>query len=67
MTNELKLNVNYIILGAKLKALKDSLTDSQLEIYNNSILSRLEEVKPTLEELIQDRELLDEVLINFLK
>ncbi|MGN7864337.1 hypothetical protein [Chryseobacterium sp. 22458] len=47
--DEFRTNVNLIILGYKLKALKDSLSGEQLVIYNQSIEDTKQLVKTSLE------------------
>ncbi|MCZ8331232.1 MAG: hypothetical protein O9282_07970 [Flavobacterium sp.] len=69
MTQEEKIliNVNYLLIGSKLNALKLTLTDKQLEVYHNHLLDEAEKVKPTLIKLLKSAEQVDEVLTNFLK
>lgn len=46
---EFRTNINLIILGHKLKALKDSLSEEQLINYNKSIEESKQIVKTSLE------------------
>ena len=64
---EIQLNINYLLIGVKLNALKRTLSDKQLEIYNNHILDELEKIKPTLVQILNNQKQLDEVLSAFLK
>jgi hypothetical protein len=67
MTQEEKilLNVNYLLIGVKLNALKLTLSDKQLEIYSNFILDKVEPIKADLYKVLS-KEKADEVMKAFL-
>jgi hypothetical protein len=67
MTQEEKilLNVNYLLIGVKLNALKLTLSDKQLEIYSNFILDKVEPIKANLYKVLS-KEKADEVMKAFL-
>ena len=67
MTQEVNTLINLMLVNLKLNALKLTLTDKELEIYNNYLLDEAEKLKPILLELKLSREQVDEVLTNFLK
>ena len=67
MTQELNTLINQILLGSKINALKLTLTDKQLEVYNNHLLDEAKRIRPLLFELNLSPEQVDEVLTNFLK
>ena len=67
MTQEVNTLINLMLVNLKLNALKLTLTDKELEIYNNYLLDEAERLKPILLELKLSREQVDEVLTNFLK
>ncbi len=52
---ELKdLNTSIAIIGIKINALKLTLTEEQLKVYNNSIIEQLEKFEPILQGLYQE-------------
>lgn len=67
MTQEEKtlINVNLLLIGTKLNALKFSLSDKQLETYNNFILDKVEPIKADLYKVLS-KEKADEVMKAFL-
>jgi hypothetical protein len=67
MTQEEKtlINVNLLLIGTKLNALKFSLSDKQLETYNNFILDKVEPIKADLYKVLS-KEKADEVIKAFL-
>lgn len=67
MTQEEKtlINVNLLLIGIKLNALKFSLSDKQLETYNNFILDKVEPIKADLYKVLS-KEKADEVIKAFL-
>lgn len=62
----IELTVNLILVNAKLNALKLTLSDKDVDIYNNYILEQIKLFKPSLEKLLT-REELEQVLQSFLK
>ena len=67
MTQEEKIliNVNLLLIGTKLNALKLTLSDKELEIYNNFILDRVEPIKTDLYKILS-KDKADEVMKAFL-
>ena len=65
---EIQITINYALIGVKLNALKLTLSDKDLEIYNNHVLDEAKKVKPILLKLFKnDMAKVDEVLVAFLK
>lgn len=62
----IQLTVNLILVNVKLNAFKLTLSNEDLEIYNNHILDEIAKIKPSLEKLIHPEEL-ELVLKSFLK
>lgn len=67
MTQEINTLINQLLIGTKLNALKLTLSDKQLEVYNNHILDEVEKIKPDLIKLSDSSEQADEILKAFLK
>jgi hypothetical protein len=67
MTQEINTLINQLLIGTKLNALKLTLSDKQLEVYNNHILDEVEKIKPDLIKLSDSSEQVDEILKAFLK
>lgn len=61
-----KVTVNLILINVKLNALKLTLSDKDLDIYNNHVLDEIAKFKPSLEELLTPEEL-QTTLKSFLK
>ena len=61
-----QITVNLILINVKLNALKLTLTEKDLEIYNNYILDEVVKFKPSLEKLLTPEEL-EITLKSFLK
>ena len=62
----IEIEINLLLIGVKLNALKLALGEKELEIYNNRILEQLEKVKPNIMKLLPPEQA-DEVLRAFLK
>ena len=62
----IELTVNLILVNAKLNAFKLTLSDKDVNTYNNYILDQIKLFKPSLEKLLT-REELEQVLESFLK
>lgn len=62
----IELTVNLILVNAKLNAFKLTLSDKDVNTYNNYIIDQIELFKPSLEKLLT-REELEQVLESFLK
>lgn len=61
-----QITVNLILINVKLNALKLTLSDKDLEIYNNHILDEVAKYKPSLKNLLTSEEL-EITLKSFLK
>jgi hypothetical protein len=66
MTQEENTLINYLLIGTKLNALKLTLSDKQLETYNNHIIDEVEKIKPTLVTILKSDEQVAEILKAFL-
>ena len=61
-----QITVNLILVNVKLNALKLTLSDKDLEVYNNHVLDELTKFKPIIENLLSPEEV-DIALKSFLK
>lgn len=52
-----KITVNLILINVKLNSLKLTLSDKDLEIYNNHVLDEVAKFKPSLVNLLTPEEL----------
>jgi hypothetical protein len=52
-----QITINLILINVKLNALKLTLSDKDLEIYNNHVLDEVVKFKPSLENLLTPEEL----------
>lgn len=66
MSQEKNILINLLLIGTKLNALKLTLSENQLEVYNNHILDEIEKIKPNLTKLLKSAEQVDEVIKAFL-
>ncbi|MCK0115339.1 hypothetical protein [Gelidibacter sp. F63206] len=62
---EKQVNFNLLMIGVKLNAFKEVLSDNQLEVYNNYILDKVKILEPDIR-LLLSPEQADEVLRGFL-
>ena len=62
---EKQVNFNLLMIGIKLNALKEVLTDKQLESYNDYILDRVKSMESDIRQLLSPEQA-DEVLRGFL-
>ncbi|MBJ7879197.1 hypothetical protein [Gelidibacter salicanalis] len=62
---EKQVNFNLLMIGVKLNAFKEVLSDNQLEVYNNYVLDKVKILEPDIR-LLLSPEQADEVLRGFL-